>query len=66
VSVSRVTGPWRAAFPENSHQDHTGVHDVSALCTDCEVESIQLRIGRHHCAAAPPPAVRGVRLGCEQ
>jgi hypothetical protein len=36
------------------------------LCTDCEVESIQLRIGRHHCAAAPPPAVRGVRLGCEQ
>jgi len=20
-SVSRVTGPWRAAFPENSHQD---------------------------------------------
>jgi hypothetical protein len=22
VSVSRVTGPWRAAFPENSHHFH--------------------------------------------
>jgi hypothetical protein len=29
VSVSRVTGPWRAAFPENSHEVFTDAHRVS-------------------------------------
>jgi hypothetical protein len=29
VSVSRVTGPWRAAFPENSHL--SAIHDGKGL-----------------------------------
>ena len=44
--MSCVTGPWRAAFPENSHQDDLGIPTLHTMVPDRADVSVSSPLGR--------------------